>query len=197
MPRDYVYDIFISYRREPPVLDWVRNHFYPLLDQWLPNFTPVTQRPKIFIDWQIETGAKWPAALKNALKVSRCLIPVWTPEYFRSEWCVAEWKTMIKREQLCRRGTTQNPLGLIYPVIFSDGEHFPTGALDTQHKDLREWNYQYPVFRETAGYLAFDRAIQQLSQELANFIQRAPTWRDWPVVTPRPTRTVTVRIPRL
>lgn len=56
MAEDYLYDVFVSYRHKPPVLDWVRNHFYPLLNQWLPSAMPV--EPEIFIDWEeIEIGA--------------------------------------------------------------------------------------------------------------------------------------------
>lgn len=197
MPQDYTYDLFISYRREPPVLDWVKNHFHPLLEQWLPNYTPGRRRPKIFIDWKIETGSAWPLALEQALRMSRCLVSVWSPEYFRSRWCVAEWKTMQRRETLCRLKSSRNSAGLVYPVVFADGEFFPRGALSTQHKDMRAWNSPYPVFRETANYINFDQEVQNVCQELARMIQRAPGWKRWPVVRPQPLARARVRLPRL
>src|SRR5512134_1300064 len=82
MASDYVYDVFISYRRKQPVMDWMRLHFFPLLEVILPECMP--RAPRIFIDWETETGAEWPARLAQALATSRCLLPVWSPQYFRS-----------------------------------------------------------------------------------------------------------------
>lgn len=139
MDEDYVYDVFVSYRRRQPVLDWVKNHFYPLLEQRLPDELPVDHKTRIFVDWdEIEIGSAWPAKLSQALKRSRCILPVWSPEYFRSDWCLAEWKTMMERERLLGLRTEQRPGGLIFPVIFADGEHFPQEARVVQSKDLRK-----------------------------------------------------------
>ncbi|MGH9847139.1 MAG: hypothetical protein ACREEM_51240, partial [Blastocatellia bacterium] len=56
MAEDYEYDVFVSYRHKQPVLDWVKNHFYPLLDQRLPDEMPIEHETKIFIDFdEIET----------------------------------------------------------------------------------------------------------------------------------------------
>ena len=63
MAQDYLYDVFISYRHKPPMDDWVRNHFYPLLEQWLPECLPIDHEPSIFIDWEMETGTAWPAKM--------------------------------------------------------------------------------------------------------------------------------------
>ncbi len=49
MAEDYEYDVFVSYRRKQPVMDWVKNHFHPLLEQWLPNAMPAWQ------DWPVLT----------------------------------------------------------------------------------------------------------------------------------------------
>jgi TIR domain len=195
MPQDYLYDVFISYRHEPPVLDWLNNHFYELLSRWLPS--TLHAAPKIFIDTQVEKGAVWPAALREALKMSRCLLTIWSPEYFRSHWCLAEWKSMQKREKLLRLNPAR--AGLIYPVVFSgDKELFPPRALETQHKDLRQWNTPEPVLRSSVEWIAFDKEVQNLCRDLARIIQRAPAWRrNWPVETPRAAQNVAVRLPRL
>ena len=198
MAEDYEYDVFVSYRRKQPVMDWVKNHFYPLLDQWLPNAMPVEHKTAIFIDREgIQTGSAWPVKLQQALKRSRCLLPIWVPEYFRSDWCLAEWKTMMERERLLGLRTEQQPEGLIYPVVFFDGEHFPEEARNTQQADLRDWNYPYPHFRDQPAYLDFDKQMQLLVKELAGMIGRAPAWQDWPVITPIANEQVVVKLPRL
>lgn len=196
MAEDYLYDVFVSYRHKPPVLDWVRNHFYPLLDQWLPSAMAV--EPKIFIDWEeIEIGAAWPAKLRQALRQSRCILSVWSPEYFRSEWCLAEWETFRERERLLGMASEQQSEGLIYPVVFSDGEHFPPEAVGAQLQDLRDWNTPHHVFRETKAYVEFDNQMQTLVKGLAKTIGRAPAWQDWPVITPEAKQQVIVKLPRL
>lgn len=196
MAEDYVYDVFVSYRHKPPVLDWVRNHFFPLLDMWLPNVMPV--KPEIFIDLEeIEIGSAWPARLRQGLRQSRCVLAVWSPEYFRSEWCLAEWETIRERERLLGMRTQQQPEGLTYPVVFADGEHFPQEARDVQSQDLRDWNIPHPVFKETTAYVEFDKQVQSLVKGLAKTINRAPAWQDWPVVTPAAKQQVIVKLPRL
>lgn len=174
MAEDYVYDVFVSYRHRGQAMEWVKNHFYPLLEQRLPDCLPIDHEPSIFIDLEIETGAAWPAKLCQALKSSRCLVAVWSPEYFRSDWCLAEWQTMRERERRLGWRTEQKPQGLIYPVVFADGEHFPQEARDVQWKDLRQWNYGAPAFRDTAGFLEFDREVQRVAGELSRIIQYAP-----------------------
>jgi hypothetical protein len=166
-------------------LDWIKNHFYPLLEQWLPNALPVGHQTRIFVDWgEIETGVAWPEKLQQALKRSRCLLPIWSPEYFRSNWCLAEWRTMQERERLLGMRSLESPEGLIYPITFFDGEHFPQEARDCQQRDLCRWNTPHPVFRGTVDYVEFDRQVQLLVQELAQMVLRAPAWQDWPVIIP-------------
>jgi hypothetical protein len=60
---DYTYDIFVSYRHEAPALDWLRLHFYPMLERWLRS--AMGREPAIFVDWNIETGVVWPDALRD------------------------------------------------------------------------------------------------------------------------------------
>lgn len=192
----YQYDVFISYRRKAPVSEWLHNHFLPMLEQRLPDCLPVAMRPRIFVDREIETGTHWPTRLCEALKTSRCLLPIWSPEYFRSDWCLAEWKSMVKREQLLR--AKKKKCAIIYPVRFADGEHFPEEAKNTQDHDVRPWNIPHAVFRETHDYIAFDRDVQEIAKELAVMIRNAPPFSDWPVVRPKPPRkAVKMGLPRL
>lgn len=178
---DYQYDVFISYARKRPVFEWVNNHFYPRLKDRLG--CEMQKDPAIFIDTSQETGVRWPLNIKTALKSSRILVSVWSPHYFRSEWCVAEWQTILKREEMVGMGTPDNPRGLVYPVIFSDGSHFPQKAKDTQHKDLSKWAFESKQFEETHEYLEFIKEIQGISKELAEQIGQAPAWQnDWPII---------------
>src|SRR6266481_7597971 len=93
----YEFDVFLSYRNEKPSGTWVHDHFLPY---FRPALAEALVRPaEIFVDRTgIHSGQKWPARLKQALAHSRCLIGVWSPMYFRSEWCQCESAVMRHRE---------------------------------------------------------------------------------------------------
>jgi len=195
MPQDYVYDIFISYRHKGPAYSWVTEYFHPLLEQWLPECVPVEYDVKIFIDSQIETGAEWPAKLRMALRKSRCLLPILSPEYFRSKWCQAELQTMRLREQLLGFRTEENPSGLIYSVVFASPELLPLEVQSIQPKNMSMWATTYSNFRSSINFESFESEMKNVCKELPQIIQRAPAWQDWPVVTPpEPHQRVTVAL---
>jgi hypothetical protein len=183
----YRYDVFVSYRRSGAgyVAPWVHNHFHPLLRNCLADQLP--DEPRIFIDVEQEFGAYWPATLANALRDSRLLVPVWSPKYFRSPWCLAEWHTMMARERIFDLAGERQPLGLVYPVIFSDRENFPAEAQYRQARDLKRWSVPGKEFRRTKRYCGLHDAVQAIAVELADRLRRVPPWRpDWPVVRPDP-----------
>jgi hypothetical protein len=192
----YEYDVFLSYSRKPPVGDWVRNHFFPLLEMWLPQQLPY--QAKVFIDEEMgeEPGVQWPGRLRRALLGSKCLVAVWSPSYFRSGWCVAEWKTMEAREQQLGIGPGADPSRLVVPVRFNDGEHFPDDATTRQWKDLSRWNIPHPHYKDTIEYIEFDRQMQDLTRDIAVLVQSAPAWEDgWPVLLP-PSQPAPVSVPQ-
>lgn len=199
MSHDYEYDIFISYRHQGPAYSWVKEYFHPMLEQWLPEHVPVTHEPKIFIDSQIETGAEWPATLRHALKTSRCVLPVLSPQYFRSKWCLAELASIKKREEILRLRTEQHPGGLIYAVVFASPAFLPDEIRQhIQYKDLSTWATNQANFRESRQFELFEQEIKRMCQELWQMIQRAPTWEEWPVVLPdEAPADVPVSLPRL
>lgn len=184
----YKYDIFLSYRRKGPVLDWVDNHFLQLLKDWLNEADGFERDPEIFVDREeINPGMRWPAKLEDALKHSKILVCVWSPSYFRSPWCLAEWKSMQSREKLLGLGTPANPEGLVYPVKFNDGESFPQDAKQVQFRDLSRWNNSVKSFRDTPAYVGFEDEIKSIADQLSAMISKAPDWRpDFPVELPQP-----------
>ena len=199
-PMDYKYDLFISYRRCPPVGDWVHYHLIPQLKCWLPG--PLGRPLSIFYDDGYEAGgdgvpigAELPWALGAALGRSRCLLPVFSPEYFWSEWCRWELAAMRRREKSLGFRTASNPACLILPVKFSDGINFPTSVSNMDWQDFEPWNIQVPAYMDSREYPDFIRRVQLLCQRLAPEIHSAPPWdQSWatrgslaPRRRPRPT----------
>lgn len=175
-PHGYLYDVFLSYRRSGAggVADWVRNHFHPMLTACLADQLP--REPSIFIDLEQQHGAHWPDELARALRCSKVLVPVWSPKYFSSPWCNAEWQTMLDRERAVGLAGPDQPQGLIYPVVFSDGDLFPDLARQRQARDFKPWAVPQPVYRETTEYVDLQKAVTNLAIELAPRLEQVPRW---------------------
>lgn len=193
----YVWDVFISYRRTQNVTGWVRNHLFPVLQNCLED--ELDRAPKVFLDDQIEVGDYWPDALSGVLATSRYLLAVWSPPYFTSAWCVAEWQSMRARERALGIPGPGRPRGLVYPVVYSDGESFPPEARAVQdRRDLSAFGFPYPQFSQTPAYLEFHATVRSIAAELAASLGDAPPWQaEWPIERPEPFERPTARIPRL
>src|SRR5262249_52411194 len=107
---------------------------------------------------------------------------VWSPPYFRSPWCLAEWQSLEAREQ---KLAASHPCNLVYPVIFSDRENFPPAARRRQARDLTPWAYSHASFRGTSEYSGLCREMTIIAIELSQMLQKIPPWSwDWPICEP-------------
>ena len=193
----YEYDVFLSYPREGQVYQWVKIHFFPLLRDCLGS--RLEQAPRIFLDETQPTGVRWPNNLRNALTASRLLVAVWTPPYFRSAWCLAEWRSMLERETLLQQSGHDLRRGLVYPVVYSDGNHFHQRAKETQYKrDLSEFTYPYPCFKQSIAYLSFHDTMMAIAEEIESHLLEIPDWEpNWPITEPEPTPLSPMGLPRI
>src|SRR6266581_2111125 len=165
MTQGYLYDAFLSYSRSGSVRDWVANHFLPILSNALSEELPYS--PRLFADLSAEAGISWPVQLAEALKGSRCLVPIWSTSYFRSSWCVSEFSSMVEREKVLGLSLDRP---LIFPVIFHNGMHFPQAVQNRQALDLRQWAYPFEQFRASPRYIDFYDQVRQLAGVLAKGI---------------------------
>lgn len=193
---DYDIDVFISYSHSAAVEAWVKNHLYPQLKKWLDESLP--EKSKVFVDYDMPVGVTWPAVLRHKLAHAKCLVAVLSPPYFRSNWCLSEWKTMEQREVVAGLGPGSSVGGLIYPIRFWDGDHFPEYALQRQRRDFINWNRDTPAFVMTRDYDDFVREVQAMANDLATIIANAPPWNaQWPVMEVPGRNAPTVVQPRL
>jgi hypothetical protein len=192
----YEYDVFISYRRRGNIKGWVRNHLSPVLQNCLED---QMDDPAVFVDDQLEVGVYWPDQLEYVLSRSRYLLAVLAPPYFSSAWCMAEWASMRAREQLLGIPAPGVTLGLIYPVVFADGDSFPADARVRQSRfDLSRFGFPYPQFSATPAYLDFHDTVQSIAREIAGRLAQTPPWQDgWPVQRPEPFALPKAALPRL
>lgn len=198
----YQFDFFLSYRRSGRgnVRAWVHNHFHERLVDCLADELP--HEPRVFFDAEAEVGSHWPGLLEQALLHTKILVAVWSAQYFQSPWCLAEWHTMLAREQLLGLASVAQPAGLIYPVIFADclsgNTLFPEDARCRQARDFRPLSVPDKSYRKTREYKDFHGAVDAAAKELATLVQRVPQWQpDWPACRPVPPTLPSPDLPEL
>lgn len=162
---DYLYDVFISYRRHREWTPWTREHFCNLLEAYLTQ--DLGRSPTIFADDRIEPGADWPDRLGDSLARARVLIAIFSGDYFGSHWCLHELDLMHGR--LLRFPETN----LIVPVIGHDGQLIPAEIARIQSFDISSYR-NTDLQRRTPRYEAFSDAVKSLAPHVANAIGTAP-----------------------
>ncbi|MCI0471945.1 MAG: toll/interleukin-1 receptor domain-containing protein [Candidatus Aminicenantes bacterium] len=171
----YQYDVFLSYNRKFPHGQWVDEMFYPLFVPYLED--ALNQEVSVFKDTEeIKTGAAWPERLQNALTHSRCMVSIFSPAYFRSEWCMKEFSIMYRRQKRLGYMTVKKPSGLIIPVNIFDGEHFPRHASKLQMLDCRNLYRVGEGAKHTTIYIELQGLLQEWVYDVADAVKNAPAW---------------------
>jgi hypothetical protein len=192
VPNDYIYDVFFSYKRHELTAEWTRR-VHDHLKLWL---SQEIQRPaEMFVDVEtIETGDVWPDEIRHALSASKCMVSIWSPLYFQSNWCVSEWQTFLEREKLVNAGSR----GLIAPVRFHDGDLFPPEARTVQSLDLTRYASCFPAFWASPRSLELEDQIKGLARTVAQILGRVPLFQNnWPIVEAKGAPAPKIRLERL
>lgn len=184
---DYQFDIFISYKRDSwGVFDeWLSVHFIPLFMMNIGNSIAAVchrRRNDIFYDRAkldeqqrklegIEPGEDWRNALSKAIKESRCVLALWSPEYFYSEWCQIEWRSFHSRNS-----------NLVIPISVHDGSSFPGEAARLQFEDFSDYVILGEAFKSSHLYVPFQIKVRELTHRIAKVVNDAPPFQDWQVV---------------
>jgi hypothetical protein len=192
----YKYDFFISYSRHGTAQQWLLNHFYKKLCECLAD--QLSPPPKVYMDRGMSKGVHWPSSLQHALHRSKIMIQVLSPGYFKSNWCMAELRSMQAREKLLGFASPEIPQGLIYPILYSDSQNFPLEQRQRSWWDLKAYAQPDPVYQQTVEFIEFHRKMIEVATDLAELVQQVPPWQaDWPlVVTPDPVLLPQAPLPR-
>lgn len=184
----YKYDIFISYRNKSGVQDWVLKRFVPLLKRKLEVLMPIgwyDNNQCIFVDKEgTQEGQYWKIKIPKELKRSRIMIAVLIPDYFNSDWCMSEWKSFAKREEVFREELSlEDEQSLIFTVTYGDGKHFPEFAKEMQsHQDYSMYTSMLPAFDYSSGALDFENKVQRYAETLAEILENIVVWdTDFPI----------------
>jgi len=174
----YNFDVFISYKRCDLFNGWVHDIFEPLfrelLEEELADVKP--EGVKLYIDKNISGGVAWQKDIKKALATSRCLVPLWSPRYFKSEWCRYELAVIINRQKRLGYHTIEFPNGLIIPFTINDGERFPAVINEIEYFDCSMFAYSTKAFKDSIKYIEFRSKMYDWVNIVANAIKKSPNW---------------------
>ena len=153
------------------------------------------EKARIFFDKEsIDIGDKWPAKLKDGLKKSKCMVGIWSPEYFRSKWCVSEWKSFQARDTILGNST----FTLVLPIRFHDGDWYPDEAKEIQSIDLRSYTSTLSAFWQTSKAVELDEKLREFAENVAKAVINAPEYNpDWPVIESEPIPTPRITLNRI
>jgi hypothetical protein len=189
---DYTHDLYVSCHREGGVGKWLHNHFLDELRDHLPANLPY--QPPIYVREGGGESGRLSEGDQRALGGARCLLAVWSPEYFRCSCSLSEWQTFRAREGMTGFDNPTRGEGLIYPVVYWDGEHFPEEAQRREGHLMHNWAKPAVAFKTLPLYVDFQTAMQELSYKLSIMIQRVPPWdQNWPTLDIMATRRVEQR----
>jgi len=174
----YRYDIFISYKRHPETLEWIKKHFKPLLE--LRVGLALGSDPTIFVhevQQQIPAGAVWPQVLGNELAASKVLVALWTRTFVNSVWCAKEMSYMLGRQGALAAGAKY---AFVIPAILRDNSPLPQTLQFIQSMDIKCcYNTRMRVDSDKAEELS--EVIDRHADGIASAIEQAPPWNPaWP-----------------
>jgi FxsC-like protein len=128
---------FLSYarRRGPQVLV---KRFYDDLCAELRRLRERITEPigPPFLDvLSIQVGQDWNAALGDAVGRCRTMVALYSPDYFRSDFCGREWKAFEDRQRGHREVARVDAKALI-PVLWEPVHSVPSGAAHIQYENI-------------------------------------------------------------
>jgi hypothetical protein len=174
---NYEFDVFLSYSRASEWPSWVKRSFMPIFHHWLT--AELGRDARIFVDFELDTGVSWPSSLGRALARSTVLVPLWSRNYFTSDWCKCEMAQMRAREDRHGYRSPGKPLGLIIPAIVHDGDTFPDVIADINHINISSFsNVRMDPNGVTAERLS--QAIKDWVPSVVKAIETAPAYdNEW------------------
>jgi hypothetical protein len=187
----YKSDVFISYKRDDFRDEWLSEHFLPAFRSYVrEEIARTCKRQSIGIYFDeteivsdkrkmkdrhgLEPGDEWRAALRDAIKTSRCVVCLWSPEYFFSQWCTIEWRSFIERGKATGRK-------LVVPLSVHDGDSFPQEAQELQAIDISDFVIPGEGFKKTEDYPLFQKRLKSLAITVAQCVNQAPEFADFAV----------------
>jgi TIR domain len=115
-PCGYQHDFFISYPHPKVEGKNIVTEFVDELVKQIKFLYTENPLPKpVFYDLELEPGFRWKPALLKSLCHSRCMLVIYTGDYFTREYCVREWDAMMDLE--VRRLGSRTIRSMTIPIL--------------------------------------------------------------------------------
>ncbi|WP_149831344.1 TIR-like protein FxsC [Streptomyces tailanensis] len=108
---------FLSYARRDDRATYVGRFYNDLLQALAPPVKGSARQPAFHDVENIMEGDDWPIELSRAVGSCRAIVALYSPAYFRSEYCGREWTHFAARVERYRQLTFVQPRALV-PVIW-------------------------------------------------------------------------------
>ena len=130
----------------------------------------------------IEFGQKWKERLTEAISISRFLIPIVTPLFFKSDPCRDELKQFMEHEKSLGRDDLILPIYFVTAPVLERPELLKDDALASEigSRQRYDWRVQADL---PPNDPKIRRAVRELAEKIATAIARtsgpapAPAWR--------------------
>lgn len=166
---------YLSYAHTPALRsgpDYYVHRLYTELTRHLAELTDTPQEGLGFFG-AVLPGADWEREMKQALARAQVFVPLYSPRYFRSEWCGMEWDAFDRRQQRDRQ-IRRHTGSAIVPVLWmpTAPRHLPSVSWGLQYTDS-ELGPLY-VDRGLLGLMEsnktdrFDRVVRQLAERIVH-----------------------------
>jgi hypothetical protein len=166
----YEHHVFVSYAHGDLWTPWVRKTFVPRLKGYLELEAGSLE---IFVDDQIQTGARWESVLKRKVARSKLMLSLISAEYFHREWCRKEMALMLEREDTLGLVGHDDNYGLLIPIRLGDGDSFPNLIGRIQHHDFEAFaDPDLPAGSLRASN--FNQNLKKLAKTIARTLPQAP-----------------------
>jgi hypothetical protein len=161
----YRYDVFVSYTwRVRRAQQWVRDVLHPPLTEFLELEAKISP-DRVFLDERaVRPGMDVETKVHDALRDSRMLLAVLSPQYFDSGWCLTEFHTMLDRQR--RTGTR-----VIYPLAVWDGDKYAAEAQRLAPRNFNQWG----TLERNMRRKRFSDTVRELAKELEPLVRGCPT----------------------
>ena len=88
--------------------------------------------------------------------------------------------------------------GLVAPLKFHDGEHFPEEARKVQWADLESYAFTVPGFWSSSRAVELEDVLKEFARSVAGIITSAPPFEaDWPIIEKLAPLAAKIGLPRL
>lgn len=129
---------FLSYAREDLTKD-LRTFYGLLVEAVRLKFGGEGGNVGFFDTKSIELGTEWPGAMIDALQGCLVFLPLYSPSYFRKEYCGKEWGLFRARQDAYAAAEEIKRPSLVLPILWAAKEDLdgviPTELLDVQFED--------------------------------------------------------------